>query len=77
MTILWTGPAARAEALAAAVSMDDAEMFSIHVEHHDSDQATISIQVHDERLRTIRATVDDLLACLAAADSALDESTHE
>ena len=38
------------------------------------DAAELKILVIGEKLETVRSTVDDLLACLAAAESSLDVS---
>ncbi len=72
VTIQWTGLKVRAEALLAAVAVDDPEAFEISVTPLPDGDACLTISLRDDRLRTIRATVDDLLACLSAAESALD-----
>lgn len=73
MTIEWSGNADKAMALAAAISADDPDSFSIELEHAE-EMTILRITVESGALRTIRATVDDLLACLAAAEGTLDGS---
>jgi hypothetical protein len=72
VTIQWTGSKARADALLAAVVVDDPEAFEISVTPLPDGDACLTLSLKDDRLRTIRATVDDLLACLSAAESALE-----
>ena len=69
--IVWTGTRARAEALMAAVSPDDPETFEVEIVEVDG-CVELRIRVIGEELKTVRSTVDDLLACLAAAESSLD-----
>ena len=69
--IVWTGTRARAEALMAAVSPDDPETFEAEIVEVDG-CVELRIRVIGEELKTVRSTVDDLLACLAAAESSLD-----
>jgi len=71
--IVWTGSRARAEALLAAVSPDDPDSFEAEIVEV-GDGAELRIIVVGEKLTTVRSTVDDLLACLAAAESSLDVS---
>ena len=67
----WTGTRARAEALMAAVSPDDPETFGAEIVEVDGG-VELRIRVVGDELKTVRSTVDDLLACLAAAESSLD-----
>ena len=69
--IVWTGTRARAEALMAAVSPDDPETFGAEIVVGDGG-VELRIRVVGDELKTVRSTVDDLLACLAAAESSLD-----
>ena len=69
--IIWSGPRDRAEALLAAISPDDPGSFEAEIVEVGED-AELRISVIGERLKTVRSTVDDLLACLAAAESSLD-----
>ena len=69
--IIWVGPRERAEALLAAISPDDPESFEADVVEV-GDGVELRISVSGDHLKTVRSTVDDLLACLAAAESSLD-----
>ena len=69
--IVWTGSRARAEALLAAVAPDDPESFDAEIVDVGG-SSELRIRVIGEELKTVRSTVDDLLACLAAAESGLD-----
>lgn len=69
--IVWVGNRERAEALLAAVSPDDPASFEAEIVDVEGG-AELRINVAGESLKTVRSTVDDLLACLAAAESSLD-----
>ena len=70
-SIVWKGELDRGEALLAAISPDDPEDFSVELSK-DGDRAHLTIVVSSEELGRSRASVDDILACLAAAESGLD-----
>lgn len=70
-SIVWKGELERGEALLAAISPDDPEDFSVELSK-DGNQAHLTIVVSSEGLGRSRASVDDILACLAAAESGLD-----
>jgi len=70
-SIVWKGELGRGEALLAAISPDDPEDFSVEL-RIDGEQAHLRIVVSSEGLARSRASVDDILACLAAAESGLD-----
>ena len=70
-SIVWKGELDRGEALLAAISPDDPEDFSVEL-RKDGNQAHLTIVVSSEGLGRSRASVDDILACLAAAESGLD-----
>lgn len=65
--VRWTGTRARAEALRDAILADDPDSFEVEVE-----ESGLILRVRADRLQTLQATVDDLLACLSAAETALD-----
>jgi hypothetical protein len=71
--IIWTGSRARAESLMAAVSPDDPETFEAEIVEVEGG-VELRIRVVGEELKTVRSTIDDLLACLAAAETSLDVS---
>ena len=70
-SIVWKGELDRGEALLAAISPDDPEDFNVELSK-DGNQAHLTIVVSSEGLGRSRASVDDILACLAAAESGLD-----
>ena len=70
-SIIWKGEFARGEALLAAISPDDPEDFSVQL-RKDGDWAQLRVVVSSEGLGRSRTSVDDILACLAAAESGLD-----
>ena len=70
-SIVWKGELDRGEALLAAISPDDPEDFTVELSK-DGDRANLRIVVSSEGLGRSRASVDDILACLAAAESGLD-----
>ncbi len=69
--ITWKGELGRGEALLAAISPDDPEDFSVELSK-DGKIAELRIVIHSEGLGQSRTSVDDILACLAAAESGLD-----
>ena len=70
-SIIWKGELDRGEALLAAISPDDPDDFSVEL-MPDGNRAQLRIVVSSEGLGRSRASVDDILACLAAAESGLD-----
>ena len=70
-SIIWRGPLERGEALLAAICPDDPEDFSVELKQ-DGDLVQLRISISSEELRQSRVSVDDILACLAAAESGLD-----
>ncbi|MFL2493873.1 MAG: KEOPS complex subunit Pcc1 [Candidatus Thalassarchaeum sp.] len=71
--IVWCGSEQRARSLLAAISPDDPASFQAEISG-EGDSAELKITVTGKKLETVRSTVDDLLACLAAAESSLDIS---
>ena len=69
--IVWSGSLERASALLAAISPDDPDSFEAEIVEVGGG-AELRIRVVGGQLKTVRSTVDDLLACLAAAESSLD-----
>ncbi len=70
-SIVWRGDRARAEALLAAISPDDPDEFEASLVDCD-DIFELRITVRSENLVNARTTVDDILACLSAAESGLE-----
>ena len=71
--VVWFGSEQRASSLLTAISPDDPDSFEAKISG-EGDSAELKITVSGEKLETVRSTVDDLLACLAAAESSLDVS---
>lgn len=71
--IVWCGNEQRARSLLAAISPDDPDSFVAEI-FGNGDSVELKITVSGDKLETVRSTVDDLLACLAAAESSLDVS---
>ena len=70
-SILWTGSKERGEALLAAISPDDPDDFTVELSG-SGDSTELRIEVTMDGLGRSRATVDDILACLSAAESGLN-----
>ena len=70
-SILWTGSKERGAALLAAISPDDPEDFPGELLDF-SDYVELRIGVTTDGLGRSRSSVDDILACLSAAESGLD-----
>ena len=70
-SILWTGSKERGEALLAAISPDDPDDFTVELSD-SGDSTELRIEVTMNGLGRSRATVDDILACLSAAESGLN-----
>ncbi len=64
----WAGKPDELEVLKASIEIDDPDSFDIIIL---DDQ--MEIRVYSPSLRSLRSTVDDILACLAAAESALNQ----
>tara|TARA_B100001996_G_C18556679_1_gene552998 strand:+ start:79 stop:342 length:264 start_codon:yes stop_codon:yes gene_type:complete len=69
--IVWNGSRARAELLLSAISPDDPEAFSSQIIDIEG-SSELKIKVISSNLKSIRSTIDDILVCLAAADTSLD-----
>ncbi len=70
--IIWTGDKSRAEALLSSIKPDDSGFFVAEILEQDNGNSILRIEVKGDNLRSVRATVDDLLACLSAAESSLN-----
>lgn len=70
-SLVWAGTQSRAEALLAGISADDPDTFNTEIVEIEG-VWELRIQVSGKTLKNVRATVDDLLACLAAIESTLN-----
>lgn len=68
----WIGDANRGLALLSAIQADDAEMFSAEILKRGDGDVELVVTVSAESITSLQSTMDDLLACLAAAESGLD-----
>jgi len=73
VVVTWNGSKEDAQALLQAISPDDSESFTIDL-NTTGDLATLTIKVSEESVRTLRTTIDDILACLSAAESSINEA---
>ena len=68
----WSGDAGKAQALLSAIEADDPGMFTAEGINLDDGQAELIVGVTADSITTLQSTMDDLLACLAAAEASLD-----
>jgi len=70
-SLIWKGAREKAEALLAAISPDDPGDFESKLAG-EGDSVELRITVESDEFGKSRGTVDDILACLAAAESGFD-----
>ena len=68
----WIGDAEKAQALLSAIDADDPGMFTAEIANLDDGQVELIVGVTADNIATLQSTMDDLLACLAAAEASLD-----
>ena len=68
----WVGERNRAQALLSAIEADDPGMFTAEIIDLDDGQVELVVIVTADSIPTLQSTMDDLLACLAAAEASLD-----
>ena len=68
----WVGDQNRAQALLSAIEADDPGMFTAEIIDLDDGQVELVVRVTADSIPTLQSTMDDLLACLAAAEASLD-----
>ena len=73
----FTGDAEHLQVLLSAITPDDPDSFTGSIVDDASGGTLLVIEVNTPNMRTMRATVDDLLACLAAAEAGLKAATGE
>ena len=66
--LTWVGNPDELETLKSSIEIDDPNSFEIIIQDD-----RMEIHVRSTSLRSWRSTVDDILACLAAADSAWEQ----
>jgi hypothetical protein len=68
----WTGSPKRAQALLSAIAADDPEMFTAEIQKLEGGRVELILTVTAESIPSLQAVMDDLLACLSAAETSLD-----
>ena len=68
----WIGGAERARALLSAIEADDPEMFTAEIIELNDGRVELIVAVTADNIPSLQTTMDDLLACLAAAEASLD-----
>ena len=68
----WIGDGNRAQALLSAIEADDPGMFTAEIVEMDDGDVELVVTVNADSIATLQSTMDDLLACLAAAEASLD-----
>ena len=68
----WIGGVDRGRALLSAIQADDADMFTAELVEISQDEVELVVTVSAESIASLQSTMDDLLACLAAAEAGLD-----
>lgn len=71
LTINWKGNEVDANALLQSIIPDDSDMFIANIEN-DGTNHILMIRIEADSLRQLRATADDVLACLAAAEAVIN-----
>ena len=68
----WRGGVERARALLSAIEADDPEMFTAEIIELTDGRVELVVAVTADSIPSLQSTMDDLLACLAAAEASLD-----
>ncbi|MDP6844603.1 MAG: KEOPS complex subunit Pcc1 [Candidatus Thalassarchaeaceae archaeon] len=68
----WIGDEKRARVLLSAIQADDPEMFTAEIVPLDDGLVELIVSVTAESIPSLQSVMDDLLACLSAAESSLD-----
>ena len=69
--VVWTGSREVAENLLESIMPDDPESFESEIVVSE-DGVSLTILVSSSELSELRATVDDILACLSAVEGSLE-----
>ena len=68
----WIGSRERAQALLSAIEADDPGMFTAEIIDGGNCDVVLIISVTADSIASLQSTMDDLLACLSAAEVSLD-----
>ena len=69
--VVWTGSREVAENLLESIMPDDPESFESEIVESE-DGVNLTILISSSELSELRATVDDILACLSAVEGSLE-----
>ncbi|DAC09798.1 MAG TPA: hypothetical protein D7H80_01460 [Candidatus Poseidoniales archaeon] len=69
--VVWTGSRGVAENLLESIMPDDPDSFESEIVESE-DGVSLTILVSSSELSELRATVDDILACLSAVEGSLE-----
>jgi len=69
--VVWTGSRGFAENLLESIMPDDPDSFESEIVESE-DGVSLTILVSSSELSELRATVDDILACLSAVEGSLE-----
>ena len=69
--VIWTGSRELAENLLESIMPDDPESFESEIVESE-DGVSLTILISSSELSELRATVDDILACLSAVEGSLE-----
>ncbi len=67
----WKGDLSRARMLLAAIDADDPSLFDSEVIDHGDDVGEIIIRVESDNIASLQSIMDDILACISAAEVSL------
>ncbi len=69
--VVWTGSRGVAENLLESIMPDDPDSFESEIVESE-DGVSLTILISSSELSELRATVDDILACLSAVEGSLE-----
>ena len=69
--IKWKGNKEIADHLKKAIEVDDAEFMTVEIEELEENDVLLTVFASAESIGSLRSTIDDLLVCLMASESAL------
>ena len=70
-SLQWRGSEEVANNLKNAIEADDSEFMTISIDKLENNEVLLTITTSGESIGSLRSTIDDLLVCLLASESAL------
>mgnify|MGYP001192155439 CR=1 FL=1 len=67
----WKGDLSKAQMLLAAIDADDPDLFDCSIIDHGNDVGEIVIRVECDDIASMQSIMDDILACISAAEVSL------